>query len=154
VDSLTHLDERRADERTNGRADAPRAGQRGNRIANRTPWVRLDDPYDNLEVRVWLDYPQWVADLWLDPQKDETTEQFTARRMEACKNVFMDHRGEDGGPWEDDDGILPTPDNDDFWQRIPNQLAAAMIRAFGDELRGNPTNRASRRRKQKNWQRR
>jgi hypothetical protein len=120
---------------------------RGKRIANRTPWLDLPEPFDNLQIRAWLDYPQEIAELWTAPD-NETKEAASARILEACKNVFLEHDG-----WEDEDGLLPGPDTDEFWQRISTPLGRAVVERFFAELQGNES-RASRRTKRKNWKRR
>lgn len=141
--------------RMNGRAPEPPANDpRGKRIANRTPWLDLPEPFDNLQIRAWLDYPQEIAEYWTAPgpkadgTPGETPEEASARILEACKNVFLEHDG-----WEDDDGPLPGPDTDEFWQRISTPLGRAVVERFFEELQGNAS-RASRRMKRKNWKRR
>lgn len=135
-------------ERPNGRGDREEyrvlaaSDARGKRIANRTPWLDLPEPFDNLKIRVWLDYPQDVAFLWT-PVENETKDAATKRVMEACKSVFLAHDG-----WEDEDGeIMPQPDTDEFWQRISTPLGAALVTRFFSEINGNPTSGASRKRK-------
>jgi hypothetical protein len=126
----------------------PKADQRGKRIVNRVPWLDLPAPFDNLRIRAWLDYPQEVAELWTAPETKpdgtagETREEQNTRILEACKNVFLEHDG-----WEDEDGLLPGPETDEFWQRISTQLGKAIVTRFFEELTGNPTFRASRRTK-------
>jgi hypothetical protein len=135
--------------RVNGMA--PDTGDsRGKRVANRTPWLALSEPYDNLQVRVWLDYPQEIAELLTKPSDDETPAAASARMMEFFKGVILQHDG-----WELDDnlGPLPQPDTDEFWERIPTPLGRAVGQAFFEEIeRGN--SRASRRANRKNWRRR
>lgn len=129
---------------------------RGKRIANRTPWLDLPDPYDNLRVRVWLDYPQEVAELLTAPPANadgtpgETPDEQSARIMEFLKAVILQH---DGWEMDDGEGPLPQPDSDDFWRRIPTPLGRAVSERFFEELSGN-SSRASRRRKFKNSRRR
>lgn len=113
------------------------ADGRGKRIANRTPWLDLPEPFDNLKVRVWLDYPKEVADQWGGKREGESDEDVNARITEACKAVFLEHDG-----WEDEQGLLPSPDTDEFWERIPNQLAKVTLERFFAELAGNPTSAA------------
>lgn len=125
------------------------ADGRGKRIANRTPWLDLPEPFDNLKVRVWLDYPKEVADQWGGKREGESDEDVNARITEACKAVFLEHDGwEDGreGTVNRDTGEiygpLPQPDTDEFWERIPNQLAKVTLERFFAELAGNPTSAA------------
>lgn len=139
--------------RVNGH-DAGAGDVRGKRIANRTPWLDLPEPFDNLQIRAWLDYPQEIAEMWtapgpkLDGTPGETPEEASVRILEACKNVFLEHDG-----WEDDDGPLPGPDTDEFWQRISTPLGRAVVERFFEELQSFQS-RASRRAKRKNWKRR
>lgn len=131
----------------NGPAPMPPADPRGKRIANRTPWIDLPEPFDNLRVRVWLDYPQEVADL-LSPPPDETPEQASERITRFLKEVILQHDG-----WEDDAGVLPQPDTDEFWERIPTPLGRAIAECFFDELAAG-NSRASRRAKRRSFRRR
>lgn len=131
----------------NGVADP--GDSRGKRIANRTPWLDLPEPYDNLRVRCWLDYPQEVAEL-LTAVPDETPDQQSERIMEFLRAVVLQH---DGWEMADELGPLEQPDTAEFWQRIPTPLGRAISERFFEELQGNAS-RASRRRKFKNSRRR
>ena len=133
--------------RMNGVAEP--GDSRGKRIANRTPWLDLPEPYDNLRVRVWLDYPAEVTQL-LTAQKDETPEQTSARGLDFLKSVILQNDG-----WELDDnlGPLPQPDSDEFWDRIPNDLGIKIGERFREEMEAG-NSRASRRGKRRNWKRR
>ena len=113
---------------------------RGKRIMNRTPWLDLPDPFDNLRIRVWLDYPRDVAELWTT-QEGETAEEASERMLEACRSTFLEHDGwEDGREGETNPetgkayGPLPQPTEAEFWARIPTPLAKALIVRFGEEL--------------------
>jgi len=132
---------------------APTSDQRGSRIADRTVWLDLPEPWDNLEIKAWLDYPQEVSLMWM-PVRDETPHQAGARMVGACKEVFLDHRGANGAPWEDEDGVLPSPKEDEFWERISNPLMKAILERFFEELNTNPTSRSSRKKKRAVWKRR
>lgn len=154
----------------NGHADAAAPDGRGKRIANRTPWLDLPAPFDNLEFRAWLDYPQEIAE-YLTAPKDETPENATARMMDFFKGVILQHDGwddgregqpmydRDGNPIKDNKGNpvlygpLPQPDDDEFWERISTPLGRAIGLRFFEEIeKGN--SRASRRANRKNWKRR
>lgn len=138
---------------------------RGGIIATRTPWLDLATPFDNLEIRAWLDYPKNIADLWT-PAENETSEEQSARLMLACQNTFLGHREacqhqadsqtcrEYHAPWTDGDGTLPETSDSEFWERIPTSLYRAIISRFSEEMAENPTNRASRRWKKRNSRRR
>jgi hypothetical protein len=115
-----------------------RADTRGKRIANREVWLQMPAPYDNLKILAWLDYPQSIANQWV-PIDGETNEERSERVMSACKQVFLEHDG-----WEDHEGELPPPGEDEFWERIPTQLGAAIIKRLQAELEGNGPSRASR----------
>lgn len=132
----------------NGVAPSSGGDGRGKRIANRTPWIDLPEPFDNLRVRIWLDYPQEIADFLTKPET-ETQEQANQRVMEFLKSVILQHDG-----WEDDDGaVLPQPDTDEFWERIPTPLGRALSESFFAELEAG-NSRASRRTRRKNWRKR
>lgn len=140
--------------RVNGGAEP--GDTRGKRIANRTPWLDLPEPYDNLKVRVWLDYPQEIAELLTAPgpkpdgSPGETPEEASERIMEFLKGVILQHDGWDMG---DDEGALQSPDTDDFWRRIPTALGRVISERFFEELQvGN--SRGSRKMKRRNLRRR
>jgi hypothetical protein len=133
--------------RMNGAADT--ADTRGKRIANRTPWLDLPEPYDNLRVRVWLDYPQEIAELLTAPA-EETPEQASARMMEFFKGVILQH---DGWEMDDDGGPLQAPDTDEFWARIPTPLGRAVGMRFFEEIEAG-NSRASRKSRRKSWRKR
>lgn len=122
---------------------------RGKRIANRTPWLDLPEPFDNLRFRAWLDYPQDVAE-WLTAVPDETPEQAAERIMSFLRSVILQH---DGWEMDDDLGPLQQPDTDEFWQRIPTPLGRAISERFFEELQAG-NSRGSRRMKRRNWKRR
>lgn len=153
---------------------APRQDGRGGLIADRMPWLDLPPPWDNLEIRVWLDYPKEIADLWVKPD-NETKEDADARVMMACQQIFLDHRaacipGRDAKgqihsadpqtckavhePWRDGQGPLPETQGSEFWERISTPLGAAIVTRFSEEMTINPTSRASRRRKKGSLRRR
>lgn len=144
----------------NGHAQDSVPDARGKRVANRAPWVSLPEPWDNIKFRGWLDYPQDVADLLTAP-KDETPEAASARVMDFLKSVILQH---DGWVLDDEDeinpetgkafGPLPQPDTDEFWQRISTPLGRKISERFFEELTQNPTSRASRRAKRRNFQKR
>jgi hypothetical protein len=170
VESLTT---RRPDEeRANGAVEpeslrSQRSDARRGMIAQRTPWLDLPFPFDNLEIRVWLDYPKHIADLWTPPD-NETADDRAARTMLACQNTFLDHRAacdhrgdpqtcrEEHEPWwlPGDDVPLPECSDSEFWERIPTPLFRAIVDRFVEEIAENPTNRASRRWKRKTSRRR
>lgn len=122
----------------------PNRDPRGSRIANRTVWLDLAEPFDNLQIKAWLDYPREVAVLWT-PIDGETTAERGRRTILASRETFLEHRGRDNGePWEDEDGVLPPPTEQEFWERIPTPLGGAIITAFYEELSGNRRSRVSR----------
>lgn len=145
----------------------PGATKRG-LIYGRAPWLDLPPPWDDLEIKTWLDYPKAIADLWT-PADDETTEERVARTTLACQNTFLDHRAacdckppNNGDncrvkhePWEiPGEGVLPPPNEAEFWELIPTPLFKAIIDRFVEEVNVNPTNRASRRWKRQNSKKR
>ena len=111
---------------------------RGKRIANREVWLDLPAPYDNLKILAWLDYPQSIANQWVSID-GETPDERSERVMEACKLIFLEHDG-----WEDSMGPLPSPSEDEFWERIPTQLGVRIIQRLQREQEGNGPSRASR----------
>lgn len=142
--------------RVNGVAES--GDGRGKRIADRTPWLNLPDPFDNLRVRVWLDYRQDVADLLTAPgpkpdgSPGETPAETSERVMEFLKTVILQQDGWDdglegepihdraGNPIKEKDGTykcygpLPQPDTDEFWERISTPLGKAISERFFKEL--------------------
>jgi hypothetical protein len=124
----------------------PGGDSRGSRIANRVVWIQLPEPYDNLEFQAWLDYPREVAMLWT-PVENETARERGARTILAARETFLHHRGiSDQEPWQDEDGELPSPTTQEFWNRIPTALGGAMLTAFFEEMAGNRASRRSQKR--------
>lgn len=139
---------------------AAKIDARGKRIANRSPWLDLPPPFDNLQFRAWLDYPREIADLLVAPA-NETPEDAAARSMEFYKSVILEHDGwEDGREHqinpetEQPYGALPQPDKDEFWERISTPLGRAISERFFGELEAGNVSRASQRWKRKNSRRR
>lgn len=137
-------------------------------IYGRVLWLDLPAPWDGLEIQTWLDYPKAIADLWT-PADNETADERSARTMLACQNTFLDHRAacdcrppNNGNhcmakhePWSlPGEGELPLPNESEFWEVIPTPLFKAIIERFVEEVNENPTNRASRRFKKRNFKRR
>lgn len=137
----------------NGTAPDPNRDTRGDDITTRAPWLELPEPYDNLEIRVWLSYPQEVQDLLIFPD-DATQDQKNQRGAEFLKTVILAHRGANGGPWRLNGKELSPPDTDEFWEQIPNELGVAIGERFWDEVKRGNESRALRRRKFKSSRRR
>lgn len=122
----------------------PVSDPRGSMIANRMVWIQLPEPYDNLEFQAWLDYPREVALDWT-PVEGESNRDRGARTIKAARQTFLRHRGvETGTPWQDEEGEIPDPTTEEFWERIPTALGGAMLTAFFEEMAGNRQSRRSR----------
>src|SRR4051812_9230396 len=72
-----------------------RGDARGGMVADRTPWLDLPRPYDNLEFRAYLDYPKSVDDLRTPPANrpdgtpGETPEEMNDRLVFFCQQVIL-----------------------------------------------------------------
>lgn len=96
-------------------------------------WLDLPAPYEGFRIRAWVGYPQRLfTDLpAIDPDADEATQAVQARQAQdhlrdVLKRVLLEHNG-----WQDDDGELPQPTTDAFYDRCPTHLfntALAVVR--------------------------
>lgn len=88
----------------------------------RVSWLDLpetaDSPYKGLKIRVWTNYPNK-----LDQDMANRQDQQLAR--DAMKKIFLEHNN-----WpdpDDEEKVLAPPTTDEFWEKIPNDLAGALI---------------------------
>jgi len=94
--------------------------------------------YPGFKVRLWVNYPQRLEQDMAgnsfrdrpDPEQGATLEELNAWVDEreqfmraALSKVVLWHNG-----WTDFDGsLLPQPSDLSFWERIPTELATAVI---------------------------
>lgn len=113
-------------ERTNGTWAAP-ASERPNPL-RRERWVDLGELYPGHQVLMRFN-PSRQGSQKLP---DDATEQDRIRA--GLKLIVRDHRivgdgGQPIGPWidPDTDQPYPSPQADEFWDAIPNEVLAAML---------------------------
>lgn len=97
-------------------APTPPAGSSGPKMPKRYAWIDIPE-YEGFRAKVWLNYP----DEWLKKEmaaaKDADRQQW-----QPLKRIVLEHNG-----WTDEEGPLPDPSEDAFWERIPNELLAFIL---------------------------
>jgi hypothetical protein len=113
------------------------------RIPTTKEWVKFSDDYSFMEVLVWVDAPAKVME-GLGPQAgDETPDDVRARVMDTLGRIVLAHRFDDGTPWSDDEGELPPPQEQAFWDRSPQPIVNAIIAYIRERIQNHPTLRRS-----------
>lgn len=90
---------------------------RGTMIPMNEEWIRLPAPYDNMLLLMWVDFPRQLA-----RKVDSREEQEILR---AARRIVLGHNS-----WEDEDGILPDPGTDEFWDRLAPRILVHVIRCI------------------------
>jgi hypothetical protein len=99
-------------------------------------WVDVPD-YPGYRVKLWINYDRRLAEALNAPLPDPPAEDATAdeqtaydaqvqargEAMEAAvKQIVLGHNG-----WPDEDGnVLPQPQDEAFWERLDQHLAAVL----------------------------
>lgn len=102
--------------------------------------------YPGFAFQIWTNYDRQTSNLF-GGEPDETTKESEARLRRALKRIVLAHNGwqihdEDvGGPV-----LLPPPSTDEFWDRIPTDLATAMIIFIGQAATALPNSMSPQRR--------
>lgn len=92
------------------------------KMAKRTAWVDLpgrdedgQEAYPGFKVKIWVNYPSGLI--------QEVRSGDSERAKTALKKIVLEHNG-----WGDIEGNeFPEAQTDEFWEAIPNELAAAVI---------------------------
>lgn len=87
----------------------------GPRLPRREVWFELPPEYPEFRVKVWVNYPRRMNDELVtgDPE----------RIVGVLRQIVLEHNG-----WRDVDGTpFPSPTTAQFWDTIPDELAAAVI---------------------------
>lgn len=87
-------------------------------MPRREIWMDLPEEYPGWKIRVWANCPHrlWAA---LDNGAGIAVAEF----MAACYAVILEHNG-----WCDEDGNpYPPANTPEFWDEVPNELAALAI---------------------------
>jgi hypothetical protein len=89
----------------------------GPRAKRRVRWVDIEDEaYEGFKFRMWVNYPQ-SFDTKIKPGASEE------EIAEVLNKVFLEHNG-----WCDEEGTpYPAANHPNFWNVIPNELAAAIV---------------------------
>jgi hypothetical protein len=94
----------------------------GPRLPRREMWLDLPPEYPDFRVKVWVNYPRRL--------NDELKSGDEQRLVGVLRQIMLEHNG-----WSDADGTpFPPPTTEEFWAAIPNELLAAMVVAWSDEL--------------------
>lgn len=125
----------------------PSAGERDDetddqQIPDRVLRIPLPQPWTHLRIYGWFDYPKDIADRMVAAE-GETGEEAGQRVMDVLRDVIVQHDG-----WKDPRDrktVLPQPSSRKFWDRIPNPLAAAIVRSYFSLVKRNPTPQVSKR---------
>lgn len=105
--------------RTNGQSKG--AIEHGPMIPTEEVEISLAGRYQGMTFRIQADYPSRVGnDLRSGDQE---------RLRKALQYIVLQHNG-----WRDREGMLPSPDTDEFWDRLSETVMVAMLRAIGEEV--------------------
>src|SRR5262245_54143445 len=93
----------------------------GPRVQRREDWVELPEPYAGFRFKLWMTAPTRVW-MTIGAGGDDAEA--------ALRSVVLAHNG-----WRDEDGApFPPADSTAFWEAIPTELAALVLRAAQLEL--------------------
>lgn len=106
-------------------------------------WVRFDKDYSFMEVQVWTDAPAKVMEGLQPQQPGETQDDVRARVLDTLGRIVLAHRFDDGSPWSDDQGELPPPQQQEFWDRCPQPIVGAIVAHIRERISNHPTLRRS-----------
>lgn len=118
-------------------APSPPPAPAGLRIGRRLEWFprpgdhddasdKFREAYPGFQFKLWVNYPQRLA-LELNPGGEDKDEN-ERRARTALKQIVLEHNS-----WiiEDEhtgaDVLLPSPTTDEFWERIPTEMATAIV---------------------------
>jgi hypothetical protein len=84
-------------------------------------WVDVPDPYEGFRARIWVNYPRrFLEDIHSGDLE---------RTKAALCRVVLAHND-----WCDENGqALPAASTPEFWDAIPDELAAALIGLLNEE---------------------
>lgn len=102
-------------------APPPAPGVPGPRAPKRVRSVEIPE-YPGFQMTVWVNYPSKLFDQMIDGNAEDS--------LAAANQIFIDNNG-----WCDDEGQpYPAMHTQDFWDAIPNELAATMIAVLRNEV--------------------
>jgi len=114
-------------------ASAPR------RIPTTKEWVKFSGDYAHMQVQIWVDAPAKTMEGLSPKAVGETDDDVRARVLETLGKIVLSHQFDDGTPWEDDEGILPQPQDPVFWDRTPQPIVNALIAYIRARISDHPT---------------
>lgn len=86
-------------------------------------WLDLPEPYQGFRIRAWLGYQQRlftsIPAVTAEDADEQRAQLETAKAQlrAALKQILLEHNG-----WQDDEGELPQPHDDAFYERCPANL--------------------------------
>lgn len=88
----------------------------GPRVQRREAWLDLPPPYAGFKIRIVATFPsKFFRELDAAPTQ--------ADQAALLGTVVLEHNG-----WQDFDGVVyPQPGAREFWDEIPDELAAAVV---------------------------
>lgn len=120
-----------------GVVESVNAAPTGPIIVRRVKWVDLPEEYAGFKIKIWLNPP---GKLWQRIFSDDSDEE---EKQAALSQVVIEHNG-----WRDYDGeTYPQPVIKDFWDSIPNELAALIITLCQLQVADLPTSALAKSRK-------
>jgi hypothetical protein len=90
---------------------------RGTMFDKNEEWIRLPEPYEDKFLLMWVDFPRKLA--------REVDSREEGRVLAAAKKIILGHNS-----WADEEGILPHPGDDDFWERLAPRVTVHVIRSI------------------------
>lgn len=118
-------------------APPPPPAPAGPRIKRREVWVALSNEYEGFQIKIWVNAP---TKLWMSLGSGDEEE-----NREIAAKLFLAHNG-----WLDFDGNpYPQPNNAEFWEEIPQELAGVIIASAQKEMQNLPNSVAPKRRRSK-----
>lgn len=99
----------------------------GVKIPRRVVWIKLPEPYSELQLKVWLNFPRRF--------REELSEATTEDGIRAVlMKIVLEHNGwldeDDAG----DESTLPQPSSPEFWSRISDEVFAVFMLILKREI--------------------
>lgn len=120
-----------------GVVESVNAAPTGPIIIRRVKWVDLPEEYEGFKFKMWLNPP---GKLWQQIFSNESDEE---AKQAALGLIVMEHNS-----WRDYGGeVYPDTNTKEFWEAIPNELAALIITLCQLQVADLPTSALAKSRK-------